>query len=271
MKEKKEDASMDKKVIMILVDGMRPDAIPACGSDYAAALIAGSACAMDARTVFPSVTLPCHMSLFHSVDPDRHGILTNTYTPQVRPVEGLVERLDRAEKKCAFFYTWEELRDLTRFDHLATAVMLNQHKARNTDQAITDAAIAYINREEPDFLFLYLGETDEVGGHDKGWMSETYMGCVKNALDCVRRVRESVSEGYDIILLADHGGHDRSHGSDRPEDMTIPVILNGPSFAPGRALANVSIKDLAPTIVEMLGATPAREWEGRSLLAEAGR
>ena len=262
---------MDKKVIMILVDGMRPDAIPACGSDYAGKLLADSACALNARTVFPSVTLPCHMSLFHSVDPDRHGILSNTYTPQVRPIEGLVERLDRVEKKCAFFYTWEELRDLTRPDHLACAVMLNQHKARNTDQAITTAAIDYINRESPDFMFLYLGETDEVGGHDKGWMSETYLGCVKNALDCVRRVRENIPAEYDIILLADHGGHDRGHGTDMPEDMTIPIILNGPSFAPGRTLKDVSIKDVAPTIAEMLNARPAREWEGRSLLSEAAR
>ncbi|MBQ8955017.1 MAG: alkaline phosphatase family protein [Clostridia bacterium] len=262
---------MGKKVILILVDGMRPDAIPACGSDYAPRLLAESACALDAATVFPSVTLPCHMSLFHSVDPDRHGIVTNTYVPQVRPIEGLVERLDRAEKKCAFFYTWEELRDLTRPDHLACAVTLNLHKARGTDQAITAAAIDYINRESPDFLFLYLGETDEVGGHDAGWMSETYMGCVKNALDCVRRVRQGVPADYDIILLADHGGHDRGHGTDRPEDMTIPIILNGPSFAPGQAVKGASIKDVAPTIAEMLGASPAREWEGRSLLGEAGR
>ncbi len=262
---------MSRKVILILVDGMRPDAIPVCGSDYAGQLLAGSACAMTARTVFPSVTLPCHMSLFHSVDPDRHGIVTNGYTPQVRPIEGLFERLDRAEKKCAFFYTWEELRDLSRPGHLAYAAVLNLHKADGTDQLITAAAIDYINRESPDFLFLYLGETDEVGGHGKGWMSETYMGCVKNALDCVRRVRESVPAEYDIILLADHGGHDRSHGSDQPEDMTIPIILNGPSFAPGRTIRNASIKDVAPTVAEMLGATPAKEWEGRSLLGEAAR
>ena len=262
---------MGKKVILILVDGMRPDAIPACGSDYAAGFLADSACALSAQTVFPSVTLPCHMSLFHSVDPDRHGVVTNTYIPQARPIEGLVERLDQAGRKCAFFYTWEELRDLVRPDHLACAYMVNQHKAGGTDQAVTTAAIDYINRESPDFLFLYLGETDEVGGHDKGWMSETYMGCVKNALDCVRRVRQSIPAAYDIILLADHGGHGRSHGSDLPEDMTIPVIMNGPSFAPGRSLEGVSIRDIAPTVAEMLGAAPAREWEGRSLLADAAR
>ena len=77
---------MSEKVILVLVDGMRPDGMLQCGHPYVETLISKSMSALDAQTVMPSVTLPCHMSLFHSVDPDRHGILTNTYVPQVRPV-----------------------------------------------------------------------------------------------------------------------------------------------------------------------------------------
>ena len=69
---------------------------------------------MKASTVMPSITLPCHVSLFCSVDPSRHGILGNTYTEQVRPVRGLCEQLSGVGKSCVFFYNWEELRDLTR-------------------------------------------------------------------------------------------------------------------------------------------------------------
>ena len=260
---------MGKKVILILVDGMRPDALKACGSDYIDALLAGSASDLSARTVMPSVTLPCHMSLFHSVEPTRHGVTTNTYTPQVRPINGLVEQLDMAGKKCAFFYTWEELKDLSRPGHMAYELLINLHHETETDNKITAAAIDYIGRSAPDFVFLYLGETDEVG-HDTGWMGEKYLACVKNALDCVRRVREAAGEDYDIILLADHGGHERSHGTEMPEDMTIPIILNGPSFKKGATISGASIMDLAPTIAELLGAPRAREWEGRSLLGEAG-
>ena len=69
---------MGAKVVLVLVDGMRPDAMLACGHPFAQKLVSMSSHALDAQTVMPSVTLPCHMSLFHSVDPDRHGILTNT-------------------------------------------------------------------------------------------------------------------------------------------------------------------------------------------------
>lgn len=261
---------MDRKVLLILIDGLRADAVRACGNPYAASLLETSASTLNARTVFPSVTLPCHMSLFHSVDPDRHGILSNTYAPQVRPIEGLVDRLDRFEKKCAFFITWEELRDLSRPDHLAYLQLYNLHKNPNADDHITASALSYLASERPDFAFLYLGDTDEKGGHDTGWMSETYLQVVSNAFDCVKKMLEGIPAEYDVIVTADHGGHDRHHGSEMPEDMTIPIIANGPSFPAGLNLGNISIKDIAPTIAQMLDTTPAKEWEGVSFLPKKG-
>ncbi len=256
---------MPDKVVLILVDGMRPDGLTQCGHPFAQRLLSLSAHALDAQTVYPPVTLPCHMSLFHSVDPDRHGILSNGYVPQARPIVGLFDQLDRFGKKCAFFNTWEELRDLSRPDHLHTYLCINQHKQPDTDKKITEAAISYLRREQPDFLFLYLGETDEVGGHDAGWMSETYLGCVRNALDCIQDVHAHLPEGYTLIVTADHGGHGRSHGANIPEDMTIPVCFCGPRFAPGQTLEGVSIKDVAVTVAALLGVPKVREWEGSPL------
>lgn len=256
---------MSEKIVLVLVDGMRPDGLIQCGHPFVEELKKISAYSLTARTVMPSVTLPCHMSLFHSVDPDRHGITTNLYVPQVRPIEGLVDRLDAQDKKCAFFYTWEELRDLSRPDHLHTALCINQHKQHGTDNLITDAAIDYINKEAPDFLFLYLGETDELGGHDTGWMSETYLKVVNNAIGCVEKLYREIPKDYTIILTADHGGHDRGHGSDLPEDMTIPIFCEGPRFEKGREYPGGSIKDIAPTVAKLLEARPAKEWEGKPL------
>jgi len=255
-----------EKVVLVLVDGMRPDGMMQCGHPYPAQFCKLSAHSLKARTVMPSVTLPCHMSLFHSVDPDRHGILSNLYVPQVRPVVGLFDQLDQYGKKCAFFNTWEELRDLSRPDHLHTYVCYNQHKAEDTDTKITDTAIDYIRKELPDFTFIYLGETDEVGGHSCGWMSEQYMKSVAKAWTCIEKLHKSLPEGYTLIVTADHGGHDRSHGSDMPEDMTIPVCFCGPRFTPGKELEDVSIKDIAVTTAHLLEVPPVKEWEGRVLV-----
>ncbi len=256
-----------EKTVLVLVDGMRPDGMLQCGHPYPEQLCTRSAYALDAQTVLPSATLPCHMSLFHSVDPDRHGILTNTYVPPVRPINGLFEQLNQYGKKCAFFNTWEELRDLSRPDQLHTYVCLSQHKQSDTDTKITDAAIDYINREEPDFMFLYLGETDEVGGHSVGWMSEQYLKCLYKAWGCIERLHASIPKDYTLIVLADHGGHDRTHGTNMPEDMTIPLLCCGPTFPCGSTLKGASIKDVAVTVAALLEVPPAREWEGKCLFS----
>ena len=53
---------------------------------------------------------------------------------------------------------------------------------------------------------------------------------------------------------------------DSDEDMIIPIILNGGAFEKGKELASASIKDIAPTITALMGAEPAKEWEGKALV-----
>ena len=70
---------MKNKVILISIDGMRPDGLLQCGNPYVQELMKTSSYCLKARSAQPSVTLPCHMTMFHSVPPMRHGITTNTY------------------------------------------------------------------------------------------------------------------------------------------------------------------------------------------------
>lgn len=253
------------KTIVILVDGMRPDAI--ADHPTVKALMQSSAYTLSARTVMPSVTLPCHMSLFHSVDPSRHGTTTNTYAPQVRPISGLCEVLRRAGKSCAMFYNWEELRDLTRPDSLAHGFYCSGHVYGYEEacRRCTDAAITCLTENDVDFTFLYFGYPD-AAGHNHGWMSEEYMISVDFSLTHIARVIEALPDDYQVIITADHGGHDRTHGTELDEDMTIPLICHGSAFAPGTVIADASIKDIAPTVTALLGVAPNPEWEGRNLL-----
>lgn len=253
------------KVVLIMVDGMRPDAVEMM--EQAKPVIAAGASAMKEQTVMPSVTLPCHMSLFHSVEPARHGTTTNTYMPQVRPINGLLEVLARAGKKCAMFYSWEQLRDLSRPGTLEFSYFKkgegNDFAAVNDE--LTDEALAYIQNEDPDFTFLYLGHTDDAG-HRHGWMSAGYMDAMENSWNNINRVLASLTEDYAVFITADHGGHDRTHGTEMPEDMTIPMIALGKDFPEGKDLGEISIIDIAPTITELFGISPDREWEGKSFV-----
>ena len=257
---------MKQKVILISIDGMRPDGFLSCGNPFIHDMMKLGSYTLHARTVFPSVTLPCHMSMFHSVPPERHGITTNVYMPPVRPINGLFEQIKVSGGISAMYYGWEPLRDISRPSSLKFAEFLNAYIEENTDGSLTDAAIARIKKSAPDFVFLYMVETDEKGGHDCGWMSEGYLKCIHNAIDQVKKVYEACGDDYTIIVTADHGGHDRSHGTQMPEDMTIPQFFIGKDFVPGKELEDVNLLDLAPTIAYIMGVPAAEEWEGKVLV-----
>ena len=251
------------KVLLILVDGMRPDAL--IQNDIAKNFLKKTIYTLNAKTVFPSVTLPCHMSLFHSVDPSRHGILSNTYMPQVRPIAGLFDVLAAANKITASFYNWEQLRDLSRpgsvsFSSFFKGKSLGWEKANDL---VADATIKTINDHDVDFAFMYLGYTDDAG-HKFSWLSDEYMSALDNSWKNIARVVEALPEDYTVIITADHGGHDRTHGTELPEDMTIPVIVTGNCM--NFDLSCAGIKDLAPTIASLLGVAPDPDWEGKSLI-----
>ena len=257
---------MNKKVILISIDGMRPDGLKKCGNPYLDELIKESSYTFSARTVIPSVTLPCHVSLFHSVTPERHGTTTNTYMPQVRPISGLFEQIASCRKISVMCYGWEPLRDVSRPGSLKSAEYINAYLKDNTDGLLTEKAISYVKDFQPDFVFLYMVETDEKGGHDNGWMSDEYLKCISNAIDNVKKVIEAAGDEYSVIVTADHGGHDRTHGTEMPEDMTIPMIFHGSEFEKGKDLGQISILDIAPTIADILNVPKAVEWEGKSLI-----
>ncbi len=144
------------KVLLILVDGMRPDAME--NLPKAKGIMKRGASTMRATTVMPSITLPCHMSLFHSVDPGRHGTTTNVYAPQVRPINGLFDVLAAAKKWGAMYYNWQELRDVARPGNV---MISNFHRGKSLGFAESDVlsvenAIRDLNNEAYDIPFAFL-------------------------------------------------------------------------------------------------------------------
>jgi len=257
---------MKKKVILISIDGMRPDGLLQCGNPYVDYLRNNASYTLDAKTVFPPVTLPCHMSMFHSVPPERHGTTTNRFAPQVRPIKGLFEQIKAAGGICTMYHGWEPLRNISVPGSLISSEYIHIFSDDETDRLLTERMISYTKKYKPDFVFLYMGETDECG-HKFGWMSESYLEYINKAISNVKSVIDTFGDEYTVIITADHGGHDRHHGIDCTEDMTIPMFFVGSEFKPAKELNNVSLLDISPTIADIMGIEAAVEWEGKSVLS----
>jgi predicted AlkP superfamily pyrophosphatase or phosphodiesterase len=254
--------------VLIVVDGLRPDALMAAAAPTMQRIVREGASTLLSRTIMPSVTLPCHTSMFYGVSPERHGITDNRWHPMARPVPSLIDVVYRADRKTAMFYNWGELRDLAAPGSLDESHFVAYERTEGdvSDQRTFALAAGWV-RDNPEFglAFAYYGMVD-MTGHAHGWMSEPYLSRVADADRAVARVVAALpADGSALVVLtSDHGGHGKTHGTDADEDMTVPLALwrRGAAARP-RDLGATSILDVAPTIAAALGVDRPRDWEGR--------
>lgn len=250
-------------VVLIVIDGLRPDALMACRASNVAVLEESGAMTLHASSVMPSTTLPVHVSIFHSVPSARHAVTTNMWTPMRSPVPGLVDLAHQAGLRTAFVYNWEPLRNLSQPGSLDFSYFRRNNTDPDGDQVIADEAVRYFSTDRPDFAFVYFGVLDEMG-HRYGFMSDEYLAQLERADHAVGTVLRTLSHDVTVLLTSDHGGHDHAHGTDAAEDMTVPWIIRGPGIRRGyRIKAPVSVLDIAPTLARLLGIRPHPDWEGR--------
>ncbi|HWL54769.1 MAG TPA: alkaline phosphatase family protein [Chthoniobacteraceae bacterium] len=265
-----------RRALLCSLDGVRPDALQQVPTPHIDRLVREGACTWKARTVMPSCTLPCHTSMLRGVDTARHGVTSNFFSPLVRPVPSLLEVAHQAGLSTGFSYNWEQLRDLADPGHLDFSFFYKNPAHRN------ERAKGYLQSEpeqmehlcrmlaslDLDLFFLYLGGTDAVG-HAFGWMSDEYLQAITHADQCLGKVlgeleRQGKTQDLCTLVLSDHGGHDRTHGTEMDEDMTIPWILHGPGIRRGHELTGpVRIYDTCVTLAHVLGLPMSDQWEGR--------
>lgn len=240
------------KAILVSIDGLRADAVtPETTPNLVRIGQAGTW--VTARTVMPCCTLPCHTSMFRGVDATRHGITTNTWQPMVRPINSVMDTLHNAGLQVGGFFNWGELRDLWAPGSVAASVFIRDSHRSEGDDRVYEAFLTEAN--DLDFAFVYFGHTDEAG-HAAGWMSEPYLAAATNADRLVGQIAREFPDAF-LIVMSDHGGHDRTHGTELKEDMEIPFITNRPVELPSPMM----IFHTPAVIARELGIKPEREWE----------
>ncbi|MBE6573738.1 MAG: hypothetical protein E7652_05025 [Ruminococcaceae bacterium] len=256
------DVSNKTKVLIILTDGMHPDALK--GIEKAENFIRESASTLQGRSVMPSDTLPCHMSLFKSVPPELHKCKSNSYTKPDKDYRTICDVLSHRDLKCAMLYSWEQLRDINRPNDIAFSCYINEemYGYKETVHKLTDKAIELLREDICDFIFLHYDLIDEMGHHN-GWLSDEYIDAVEYIWDEIYKVLEHTDDNTTVFVLSDHCGHEHDHGDEC--DTLIPVMIKGKSFEKGSALKDVSIMDIAPTVAKLFGIPSDPEWNGKAL------
>jgi predicted AlkP superfamily pyrophosphatase or phosphodiesterase len=247
---------------LIVLDGLRPDALEMVHTPHLDGFRASGSWTMSATTVFPSITLPCHLSMLTSVPPEVHGVLDNTWQEQGRHQANLIDQIARSGRMPVAFYTWEPLRDLWTPGCMAATWFRNAAYSADGDQETPRAVADYFARFEASFAFIYLGSIDIVG-HVHGWMSDEYLRQIEKVDEIFGGVLAGLGNDATILVTSDHGGHDTVHGTDRPEDLLVPWMIAGPEIRVGHQLANeVTALDVAPTLARIMGLRHLKSWQG---------
>jgi len=253
-------APVSEHVIVVSLDGLRPDAIERFGARTLARLMAEGTGSLTASTILPSKTLPSHTSMLTGAEPEVHGVYWNeremaehgyVATPTIFATAheaGLVT--------AAFF-------SKGKFEHLAVPGTLDHARfprglGMDLASKTMDAVQAYLMRARPNLMFVHLADAD-YAGHIAGWMSWPY-GRAVQAVDreigeLLRSADRAFGAGnYTVLVTADHGGHGRDHGTDDPRDVTIPWIAWGKGVARGATLPDdIRTTDTAATALALLG------------------
>lgn len=249
--------------VLIMLDGLRPDAITPDRTPQLTAFMQRGASTLKAQSVMPSVTLPCHTSIFYSLSPQQHGVIENVWRTPPTPAKSLIAHLHDHEKRGAYIYNWEQLRDLNPPGSLYFSYFINTGYELDGDDIMADTAVLHLQQTVTDFTFLYFATID-MSGHLYGWMSDGYLAQVTRVDALLERVLAVVSDTTTVIIQADHGGHEQTHGTDMPEDMTIPWMIAGPGVIGGTIIREtVSLLDTAPVVARALNIPPAPQWQGR--------
>jgi len=116
-------------------------------------------------------------------------------------------------------------------------------------------------------MFVHFPTPDWMG-HEYGWLSPEQLSVLFRADEALQTILNALQEAGMredtlIIITADHGGHDTTHGYSFPEDMTIPWILSGPGVVPIRLTTSVQTMDTAATAAWALDLPIPPEWDGR--------
>jgi arylsulfatase A-like enzyme len=262
------------RVIIIVLDGLRPDAIETFELSNIRELARSGAYTMSARTVSPSCTWPAMTSLVSGVLPDTHGILTDSlHVPRPKtPLEPLPALLSRNGYRSAVFM--RRLPALYRGTARLIAKGLGFAEARfagRTAEEVTMAASKNLLSQERGLIVMHWADADQAG-ESHGWMTEEYGAACRqldSAIGLLMKVTSCASDPRTLVIaLADHGGGGVTHNDHCEEhrlNWTIPLILAGGSVRQTR-LEEAHLVDVPATAAWALGVTPPPAYAGRVLI-----
>lgn len=132
---------------------------------------------------------------------------------------------------------------------------------------VKEAIVAELNKKSADFICLNFANGDMVG--HTGVYSAIQLA-VKAVDQCVNEVvAAAIANGYDVIVIADHGNADfaiNEDGSANTAHSLNPVPCIWVTDNKNAKIQNGILADVAPTILKIMGLDIPAEMTGKALI-----
>jgi predicted AlkP superfamily pyrophosphatase or phosphodiesterase len=277
-------ARLADHVFIISFDGGKPAVIAESEMPTLKRLAAEGAVTWTAQTIFPSKTLPSHTSMLTGLGPAKHHVLWNNLEPArgtiLAPTAfAIAKRADPTLVTAIFagkakFQHFIQPGTLDHFDfkgpqeQMPTGDAAEIEKSVNPAQTVAKAAATYIVEKKPNLCFIHFPDADSAG-HKYGWGSPEQKEAFKVTDQALSQVvdalqKAGIAQSSVVIISADHGGHEKTHGENIPDDMNIPWVAWGKGVKKNFAItAPVTTFDSTATALWLLGVELPAELDGK--------
>jgi hypothetical protein len=266
-------AQMVRKVLIIGVDGMRPDAMLAANTPNFHSLISHGAFSPVCQAEDITVSGPGWSSILTGVHRVKHNVVDNSFAaPNYATYPHFFKRLQQScNASTASIVQWSPVNTQICQDNadvLVTGV---------AGDAVASSCVELLNSGNPDVVFLHFDDVDHAG-HAYGFSPTVpqYLAAIESVDAFAGRVLTALAarptaanEDWLVIVTSDHGGTpDGTHGRDIPEHRNTGLIVSGRSTAIGTTITPTpALVDVPATVMTFLGLAidPAWGWDGRAV------
>ncbi|QTE22829.1 alkaline phosphatase family protein [Polaribacter cellanae] len=244
------------KVLIIGIDGCRPDAMMEAKTPNLDALMENGTYSLDARCLYTTSSGPGWTSMLSGVWQNKHGVVNNTYEgAQFSKYPHFFKYIKEASPKSrtVSIVEWNPIND--NMASLAADVFTNA----NSDADVKNKVANELLNNNPTALFVQLSDVD-ITGHRTGFSPQNpnYINAIETVdtqiggmLDALKARKTYNNENWLILVSTDHGGLGTDHGGPSEEERTIFVIASGDNI-PNKEIKKTTSQVTIPPVSNCL-------------------
>jgi len=256
-------------VLMVLLDGWRPDVIAAAHTPTIDMMMQDSAYSMEARVEDTTISGSGHSSFLTGVHRDKHNVHGNSFGDakyQEYPYWFNLLKYERPEMHTAAYHNWLPMADAA-LDFSVCGYCVDMYITGSDNSIATQLATDLANKQM-DAVTIVIDAPD-AAGHGYGFhpsipqyveamnQSDVWIGMMMDAIFARTNYAE---EDWMVILSTDHAGSGYGHGYNIPEHREVPLIIWGAESL-GPIWPAPDAVDIVPTALRHMGVDVRSEWD----------